>query len=259
MNEFQTLNYAFDANVAKITLTQPQKLNALSPRMVVDLMQALDRAEADGARALLLTGEGRGFCAGADLTAAGEVDFASEDILEKLFNPFFERLLTLPFPVVSAVNGITAGGGCTLAFNSDFIVAARSAYFLQPFTRIGILPDGGATWTLPRLVGRGRAMELMMLGEKLPAEKAEAWGMVYKVVDDKALLAEANALAARLAAGPTVAYAMTRKAVFLAQQSGYGAALKFESDAQKIVTKSGDSIEGLTAFIEKRAPNFTGK
>jgi 2-(1,2-epoxy-1,2-dihydrophenyl)acetyl-CoA isomerase len=259
MSDFRTIHYVLDGSVAKLTLNQPDKLNALSPTMVNEAMKALDLAEASGARALLLAAEGRAFCSGADLTASHELDFAPEEILEKLFNPFFERLLRLPMPVVCAANGLVAGGGCTLVFNSDFAVVARSAYFLQPFTRIGILPDGGATWMLPRQVGRARAMELMLLAEKLPAEKAESWGMIYKVVDAAEVLGEATKLAERLAAGPTLAYAATREAVYRGATSDYSAALRHESDTQKVIGKTADVVEGISAFIQKRTPNFQGR
>lgn len=262
MSDFVTIRYALDGGVAVVTLAQPERLNAISPKMLRELGRALDRAEAEGARALLIAAEGRGFCSGADLTGPADDEgepVAPEDLLEKRFNPFFERLLALPFPVVSAVNGGAAGGGCSLALSSDFVVAARSAYFLQAFVHIGLVPDVGATWLLPRLAGRARAIEMMMLGERIPADKAEDWGLIYKVVEDDALLDEAMGLARRLAAGPTKAYALIRKALRQTLEGSYSDALRIEAAHQKIAGSTEDCREGIAAFAEKRLAKFEGR
>src|SRR5690349_239414 len=199
------------AAVATITIARPDRLNALSGQTVDELRSAVEEAGSSGARCLLLTGEGRGFSSGADLAAGGGLPDDVGASLEKHFNPLLEAIFALPNPVVAAVNGPCAGAGCSLALAADIVVAGRSAYFLQAFINIGLIPDAGATWLLPRLAGRARAMEMMLLGERIPADKAAAWGLISRVVEDEALAAEAAALAARLAAGPTIAYGLLRR------------------------------------------------
>ena len=197
--------------VATITLNRPDSLNALTAAMLDEIRAAVEGLPGSGARALLLTGEGRGFSSGADLASGGGLPDDVGAALEAHFNPLIEAIFACPLPVVAAVNGPCAGAGCSLALAADLVLAGRSAYFLQAFINIGLIPDAGATWLLPRLAGRARAMEMMLLGERIPAEQALAWGMISRVVEDEALTAEGAALAARLAAGPTVAYGLLRR------------------------------------------------
>src|SRR3954469_1826308 len=182
------------AEVATLTIARPDRLNALSAQTVDELRAAVGEAESSGARCLLLTGEGRGFSSGADLAGGGGLPVDAGAALEKHFNPLIEAVFALPIPVVAAVNGAAAGAGCSLALAADIVIAGRSAYFLQAFVNIGLIPDAGATWILPRLVGRARAMEMMMLGERIPADRALEWGMIARVVEDEALASEAEAL-----------------------------------------------------------------
>src|SRR5687768_7482095 len=205
------------AAVATVTLARPQSLNALNGATVDELRAAVEEVGGSGARCLLITGEGRGFSSGADLASGGGLPDDAGAALDKHFNPLIEALFASPIPVVAAVNGPAAGAGCSLALAADIVVAARSSYFLQAFVNIGLIPDAGATWLLPRLVGRGRAMEMMMLGERVPAEQALEWGLISRVVEDEALASEAAALATRLAQGPTVALGLIRK---LAREAG---------------------------------------
>ena len=199
------------AAVATITMARPQTLNALNGATVDELRAAVEEAGGSGARCLLITGEGRGFSSGADLASGGGLPDDAGAALEKHFNPLIEALFALPIPVVAAVNGPAAGAGCSLALAADIVIAARSAYFLQAFVNVGLVPDAGATWLLPQLAGRARALEMMMLGERIPAERALEWGMIARVVDDGDLAEEAVALATTLAQGPTVALGLIRK------------------------------------------------
>lgn len=246
------------AAVATITIVRPDRLNALSGQTVDELRAAVEEAGSSGARCLLLTGEGRGFSSGADLASGGGLPDDVGASLEKHFNPLLEAIFALPIPVVAAVNGPCAGAGCSLALAADLVVAARSAYFLQAFVNIGLIPDAGATWLLPRLAGRARAMEMMMLGERIPAEKALEWGMIARVVEDEALASEGMALAARLALGPTVALGLIRK---LAREAGHlslGDALAAERIAQREAGRSQDFRAGVAAFLQKGQARFEG-
>src|SRR3954452_1619275 len=221
------------AAVATITIARPDRLNALSGQTVDELRGAVEESGRSGARCLLLTGEGRGFSSGADLAGGGGLPEDAGAALEKHFNPLIEAIFALPIPVVAAVNGPCAGAGCSLAFAADIVIAARSAYFLQAFVNIGLIPDAGATWLLPRLAGRARAMEMMMLGERISAEKARDWGMISRVVEDEHLGSESVALATQLARGPTRALALIRR---LAREAGHlslGEALAAERAAQR--------------------------
>jgi 2-(1,2-epoxy-1,2-dihydrophenyl)acetyl-CoA isomerase len=247
------------AAVATITIARPDRLNALSGPTVEELRSAVEESGSSGARCLLLTGEGRGFSSGADLATGGGLPDDVGASLEKHFNPLLQALFALPIPVVAAVNGPCAGAGCSLALAADMVVAGRSAYFLQAFVNIGLIPDAGATWLLPRLAGRARAMEMMMLGERVPAEKALEWGLISRVVEDEALESEAVALAARLAQGPTVALGLIRK---LAREAGHvplSDALAAERVAQREAGRSEDFKTGVAAFLQKRQPRFEGK
>jgi 2-(1,2-epoxy-1,2-dihydrophenyl)acetyl-CoA isomerase len=247
------------AAVATITIARPDRLNALSGQTVDELRSAVEEAGRSGARCLLLTGEGRGFSSGADLATGGGLPDDVGASLEKHFNPLLEALFELPIPVVAAVNGPCAGAGCSLALAADIVVAARSAYFLQAFVNIGLIPDAGATWLLPRLAGRARAMEMMMLGERVPAEQAREWGLISRVVDDEELASEGMKLAARLAQGPTVALGLIRK---LAREAGHVPlrdALAAERVAQREAGRSEDFKAGVAAFLQKIQPRFEGR
>lgn len=247
------------AAVATITLNRPDSLNALSAAMLDEMREAVESLPGSGARCLLLTGEGRGFSSGADLASGGGLP---EDVglaLERHFNPLVEALFALPVPVVAAVNGPAAGAGCSLALAADIVVAARSAYFLQAFVNIGLVPDAGATWLLPRLAGRARAIEMMMLGERIPAERALEWGMIARVVDDQDLQAAAAALAANLAQGPTVALGLIRRLARDADHSTLGEALSAERAAQREAGRTDDFKAAVLAFLQKRPPRFEGR
>ena len=247
------------AAVATITIARPDRLNALSGQTVDELRAAVEEAGSSGARCLLLTGEGRGFSSGADLATGGGLPDDVGASLEKHFNPLLEALFDLPIPVVAAVNGPCAGAGCSLALAADIVVAARSAYFLQAFVNIGLIPDAGATWLLPRLAGRARAMEMMMLGERLPAEKALEWGMISRVVEDEHLQSEAVALATRLAQGPTVALGLIRKLARQAGHLGLSEALAAERVAQREAGRSEDFARGVATFLQKQTARFEGR
>ncbi|HEX8480333.1 MAG TPA: enoyl-CoA hydratase-related protein [Allosphingosinicella sp.] len=247
------------AAVATVTIARPDRLNALSGQTVDELWAAVDEAESAGARCLLLTGEGRGFSSGADLAASGGLPEDAGAALEEHFNPLVEAMFALPIPIVAAVNGPCAGAGCSLALAADIVVAARSAYFLQAFVNVGLVPDAGATWLLPRLAGRARAMEMMMLGERIPADKAMEWGLISRVVEDEHLASESVALATRLAQGPTVALGLIRK---LAREAGHmplGEALTAERVAQRQAGETQDFKGAVMAFLQKRQPRFEGK
>ena len=255
----QTFERAFlDAHgkVAVITLNHDASVNALSSAMVESLKAALDAVEKGGFRALVLTGAGRGFCSGADMkelpTRRAE---GAGLVLERVFHPLFRRLRDLPAPIVTAVNGAAVGIGMSLALMGDLTVAARSSYFLLSFTRIGLVPDGGATFLLPRLIGLARARELALLAEKLPAERAHVWGLINRVVDDAQLMEEALSLAQRLADGPA-ALPHTRRLFW--DEKGYEAQLAREAAAQERAGATVDFAEGLLAFQEKREPKFSG-
>jgi 2-(1,2-epoxy-1,2-dihydrophenyl)acetyl-CoA isomerase len=247
------------AAVATLTIARPERLNALSGQTVDELRSAVGEAERSGARCLLLTGEGRGFSAGADLAGAGGLPEDAGAALDKHFNPLVEALFALPIPVVAAVNGPCAGAGCSLALAADIVIAGRSAYFLQAFVNIGLIPDAGATWLLPRLAGRARALEMMMLAERVPAEQALAWGMISRLVEDEELEAESVALATRLAQGPTVALGLIRKLARDAQHSSLGEALAAERAAQRESGRTADFRAGVAAFLQKRQPRFEGE
>jgi 2-(1,2-epoxy-1,2-dihydrophenyl)acetyl-CoA isomerase len=247
------------AAVATVTIARPDRLNALSGQTVDELRTAVEESGRSGARCLLLTGEGRGFSSGADLASGGAPPDDVGASLEQHFNPLVEALFALPIPVVAAVNGPCAGAGCSLALAADIVVAGRSAYFLQAFVNIGLIPDAGATWLLPRLAGRARAMEMMMLGERIPAEKAFEWGLVARVVDDEALQSEAALLATRLAQGPTVALGLIRR---LAREAGHkplSEALAAERLAQREAGETEDFRGAVMAFLHKQPARFEGK
>lgn len=250
--------------VCRITLNRPDKLNAVNAAMHTALYAALEAAGRDDAvRAVLLTGAGRAFCAGQDLgdrdpaMAGDPPDLGA--ILERTYNPLIRLLRALDKPVVCAVNGVAAGAGASLALACDIVLAARSARFIQAFSRIGLVPDSGATWTLPHLVGEARAKGLALTGTPLAAETAADWGLIWGVVADGLLMDEARTLAAELAAGPTVGLGLTKRAIQAAGGNSLDAQLDLERDLQREAGVSADYAEGVSAFLEKRTPAFTGR
>lgn len=247
------------AGWVKLTLNRANRLNAFNEELHRALAAALDEAAADeGCRAVLLTGAGRGFCAGQDLAAVpagGDLG----DTVEQFYNPLIRRLRALRKPVVCAVNGVAAGAGANIALACDIVLAARSAQFIQAFAKIGLIPDSGGTYVLPRLVGEARARALTLLGEPVKAEQAEAWGLIWKAVDDAALLTEAEALTAHLATQPTVGLALTKALLNQSSTSTLDHQLDLERDAQRRAGQTPDHAEGVKAFIDKRPPSFTGR
>ena len=239
-------------------LNRPDRLNAFDDALHDALLTALAEADADETcRALVLTGAGRGFCAGADLASGLGDDLG--DVLERTFNPLIRRLRSLRMPVVAAINGVAAGAGANLALACDLVLAGRGARFIQAFVKIGLIPDAGGTWLLPRLAGEARARGMAMLGEPVGAEQALAWGMIWQVVDDDQLLSEARALAARLATQPTAAIAAMKRAFAAAAANTLDQQLDTERDLQRAAGQGPDYAEGVQAFIEKRPAVFTGK
>jgi 2-(1,2-epoxy-1,2-dihydrophenyl)acetyl-CoA isomerase len=255
---------SLEAGVLAITLNRPDKLNAFTPEMHELLRKALGRA-ADEAevRAVLLTGAGRGFCAGQDLSERNvEPGAAPIDLSVSIgsnYNPLVRRLRALPKPVVCAVNGVAAGAGANIALACDIVLAARSASFVQSFSRIGLVPDSGGSYFLPRRVGAARAMGLALLGEKLSAEDAERWGLIWKTVEDAKLVEEAKAVATKLATGPTKGYGLVKKALQASEGNLLDAQLDLERDLQREAGFSEDYREGVSAFLQKRTPQFKGK
>lgn len=248
--------------VLTLTLNRPEKLNAFVAEMHGLLREAMTQAEEDASiRALLITGAGRGFCAGQDL-AERDMNDPNLDLgggLEANYNPFIRRLRALPKPVVCAVNGVAAGAGANFALACDLVLAARSASFMQAFSKIALVPDCGGTYWLPRLAGLQRAMGMALLAERVSAEDAERWGLIWKVVDDAKLMDEASALARALAAGPTHTYGMIKKALYASSGNTLSEQLDLERDFQREVGRHGDYREGVAAFLEKRKPAFTGR
>jgi 2-(1,2-epoxy-1,2-dihydrophenyl)acetyl-CoA isomerase len=260
--DFERAYLTAHGNVALITLNHPEAMNAVSPKMLKGLTHALNHVEKAGTfRAVVMTGEGRGFCAGANLTEIPEERASADGVgsaLETAYHPFLRRLRDLNVPFVTAVNGAAAGVGMSIALMGDLILAARSAYFLQAFSRIGLVPDGGSTWLLPRLVGLARAKELSLLAEKLSAEKALDWGLINQVHDDDKLLESALKLAHRLAEGPTQSLALIRRLYWDSPHNSYEVQIDRERESQMKAGKTKDFIEGVTAFAQKRPAKFTG-
>jgi 2-(1,2-epoxy-1,2-dihydrophenyl)acetyl-CoA isomerase len=258
---FETITLDISDNIATITLNRPERLNACSLDMADDIGDALDQI--GDARCVVITGAGRAFCSGADLQARGERSITGGQgsylALTRHYNPTMMKLARLEVPVITAVNGPAAGVGCSIGLCGDFVIAGKSGYFLQAFVNIGLVPDGGASWMLPRLVGKARATEMMMLGERISGEKAAEWGLIYKCVEDDQLQAVARALATRLANGPTLSYGIMRKNILTALEQDYAFALNAEAEGQRIAGSSEDAMEGGLAFLQKRKPVFKGR
>jgi 2-(1,2-epoxy-1,2-dihydrophenyl)acetyl-CoA isomerase len=263
--QFKHTTLKIDGHVAIITLDHQEVMNAVSIDMLGGLGEALDHIDEKRAeiRCVVMTGAGRAFCTGANLQGrndkANPVKRNPGSSLETGFHPFLRRLQNLHCPLITSVNGPAAGAGMSFALMGDLILCARSAYFLQAFRRIGLVPDCGSTWILPRLVGKARAVELSLLGERLPAEKALEWGLVNRVYDDAALHEETMKLAHDLANGPTVALGQIRKLYWASQDNSFEDQINMEVQAQRIAGKSPDNKEGVAAFLEKRPAKFTGQ
>jgi 2-(1,2-epoxy-1,2-dihydrophenyl)acetyl-CoA isomerase len=265
MEETPVLSAVADG-VITLTLNRPQRLNAMNNALIEAMNRELARAKDDPAiRAVLLTGTGRGFCAGADLSGGGTVDSAAKEPpdlganMDRIFNPMIRAMRELPKPIVGAINGVAAGGGANFALACDIILAARSARFDQAFVRISLIPDLGGTWFLPHLAGDARGRALAMLGTSLTAEEAERMGMVWQVADDAALMDEAGKLARRLASGPTLSYAAIKQAINAASTNTLDQQLDLERDSQKRLGRSADNKEGVAAFLAKRPAQFRGQ
>ncbi len=264
---YQKIRAARDGAVAIITLADPSTMNAAGTDTAAELLHAFKDA-ADGkdpARAILLTGEGRGFCSGANLSNSpgggsrdgdGKPDAGAA--LETVYNPLVTYMREMAVPLVTAVNGAAAGVGCSLALLGDLIVAAESAYFLQAFRRIGLVPDGGSTYLLPRMIGKARAMEMALLGDRIPAAQALEWGLVNRVVPDAELMSSAMALAQALATGPA-SLGLSRQILWASMDSDWAAQLHRERLAQRTAGKTEDFVEGVGAFLAKRPAQFTGR
>ena len=260
---YDTILFDLSDNVATITFNRPDKLNALTPRVFEEASAAVDRALEEGARALVLTGAGKAFCSGADLKPddygyAGLPDDLGA-LLDAYYNPFVRKLAGLDIPVISAINGPAVGAGLGLALTADISVAARSAYLLLAFVNIGLVPDAGATWLVAKGVGRTKALEMALLGERMSADGALQAGLITRVVDDEAVLGEAMAIARKLASGPTLAIGMIRKQVAAALNQTFDETLAVERANQTTAGRTRDFKESLAAFAEKRPPKFEGR
>lgn len=257
---YQKILFTVAEGVATITLNRPDKLNSFDRDMALETIDALDKAKHDAAvRAVLLTGEGRAFCAGQDLAEAIAPGTKIEEIISVQYNPMVRSIRNLPKPVVCAVNGVAAGAGANIAYACDLTLAAESANFIQSFINIGLIPDSGGTYTLPRLVGMQRAFGQMILAPKLSAKEAEAQGMIWKAVPDAELMNEATALAKKLATMPTKAIALTKDALNRSSHSNLDQQLDIENELQSIAGRSYDYNEGVKAFLEKRKPVYKGE
>lgn len=257
---YETIEFKLADGIARLTFNRPDRLNSFTVQMHEEVADALVRL--DGARCLVLTGAGRGFCAGQDLAdravAPGEAVDLGESV-EVRYNPLIRTLVDLPMPVIARVNGVAAGAGANIALACDIVIAAKSAKFIQSFAAIGLIPDSGGTWVLPRLVGQARALGLALTGEPLEAERAADWGLIWKAVDDDQLDAEVDGLARRFAAGPTRGLARIKSMLRQSWEQNLDAELDRQRDAMRELGLSDDYREGVAAFMEKRKPTFTGK
>lgn len=253
-----------EQGVMTITLNRPDRLNSFNDLMHQQLAACLTQAERDdNVRCLLITGAGRGFCAGQDLNDRNvDPSGPAPDLglsVERFYNPLVRRLAALPKPVIAAVNGVAAGAGATLALGCDIVLAARSANFVMAFSKLGLVPDCGGSWFLPRVAGRARAMGLALLGEKLCAEQAAQWGMIWQLVEDAELADTSRQLARHLATQPTFGLGLIKKALQVSETNGLDAQLDLERDYQRLAGRSDDYREGVSAFLAKRPPQFSGK
>ena len=266
MHDFKFITYSLQDGVATLTLNRPDKLNSLMGAMMLEMFSALGMAAQDKAvRAVVLTGAGRAFCAGQDLSDPSMSSKPGSDVpadigavVETFYSPLVRRLRAMPKPVVCAVNGVAAGAGANIALACDIVIAVQTASFIQPFCKLGLVPDAGGTWLLPQLVGRARAVGLALLGDKLSADQAQEWGLIWKCVAVAEFEAEVSRLARTLAAGPTLGYVRTREAIDVAATSTLDSQLDMERDMQRELGNSQDYAEGVEAFIAKRPPVFIG-
>jgi 2-(1,2-epoxy-1,2-dihydrophenyl)acetyl-CoA isomerase len=260
---YQNILLSLQHGIARITLNRPDKLNSFTSAMHAEVREALAYVKHEGARVLILTGAGRGFCAGQDLNdrttapTADGIDLGAS--IESNYKPLVLALRDLPMPVIAAVNGIAAGAGANIALACDLVIAARSASFVQSFSKLGLVPDSGGTWLLPRLVGNARALGLALLADKLPAEQAAQWGLIWRCVEDAEFASTVDSLATQLAAAPTRGLARTKQAIYEGWGRSLEGQLDQERDFQRELGRSHDYAEGVAAFIGKRAPTFTGR
>jgi 2-(1,2-epoxy-1,2-dihydrophenyl)acetyl-CoA isomerase len=257
---YGTIDFKTEGGIARLTFNRPDRLNSFTVEMHEEVADALGKLE--DARVLVITGAGRGFCAGQDLNdravAPGEAVDLGESV-EKRYNPLIRTLTSLPMPVIARVNGVAAGAGASIALACDIVIAAKSAKFIQSFANIGLIPDSGGTWVLPRLVGQARALGLALTAVPLPAEKAAEWGLIWKAVEDDQLDAEVESFAAHLAKAPTRGLARIKKMIRESWGHSLDEELDLQRDAMRELGYSDDYGEGVAAFMEKRPPNFTGR
>ena len=260
---FNTILFSLEADIARVTLNRPDKLNSMNLEMHAELRAALKLVREQRARVLVLSGMGRGFCAGQDLgdrsIAPGGAKVDLGESIEQNYKPLVLALRGLPLPVIAAVNGVAAGAGANLALACDIVIAAKSAVFVQSFCKLGLVPDSGGTWSLPHLVGNARALGLALLGDKLSADVAAEWGLIWRCVDDAALPATVDDLARQLAQAPTRGLARTKQAVYDCWARGLEAQLNVERDLQSELGRTADYAERVAAFTAKRAPRFSGQ
>jgi 2-(1,2-epoxy-1,2-dihydrophenyl)acetyl-CoA isomerase len=260
---YECIRFTVDAGIARLTFNRPDKLNSFNAAMHAEIRAALARVQPEGARVLVISGADRGFCAGQDLgdraVAPGGKGADLGESIERNYAPLVLALRALPLPVIAAVNGVAAGAGANVALACDLVIAARSASFVQAFSRLGLVPDSGGTWLLPRLVGNARAIGLTFLGDKLSAQQAAEWGLIWRCVEDAELSAAVDALAAQLAAAPTLGLARTKQAIYGGWQRSLAEQLDVERDMQRELGWSRDYAEGVAAFTEKRVPRFLGR